>query len=207
MNEKNSLGLNLCFKDKNNPLELFKEWFEAAKKSEINDANAAALGTVDKNSHPSVRVVLLKDFDNDGFVFYTNLKSEKSESIKNNPNVSLCFHWKSLLRQIRISGIASQISDNKADKYFRSRSYASKIGAWASDQSSILKNRQDLHNLIKKFENKFSDQNNISRPKYWSGWVLKPKEIEFWLAGENRIHERLKYFKRDNNWEKFLLYP
>lgn len=207
MNQKNSLGLNLCFKEEENPIVLFREWFEEAKKSEINGANAFALGTVDKNSHTSVRIILLKDFNNEGFVFYTNLNSDKSKAIKESPNISMCFHWKNLLRQVRIVGAASQVSDKEADDYFHSRPYGSKIGAWASDQSSILDKREDLYDSIKKYEIKFPDQNNVPRPNHWSGWRLKPIEIEFWLGGENRIHERLKYIRRKNNWEKVLLSP
>ena len=207
MNQKNSLGLNLCFKEEENPIVLFREWFEEAKKSEINGANAFALGTVDKNSHTSVRIILLKDFNNEGFVFYTNLNSDKSKAIKESPNISMCFHWKNLLRQVRIVGAASQVSDKEADDYFSSRPYGSKIGAWASDQSSILDKREDLYDSIKKYEIKFPDQNNVPRPNHWSGWRLEPIEIEFWLGGENRIHERLKYIRRKNNWEKVLLNP
>jgi len=207
MNQKNSLGLNLCFKEEENPIVLFREWFEEAKKSEINGANAFALGTVDKNSHTSVRIILLKDFNNEGFVFYTNLNSDKSKAIKESPNISMCFHWKNLLRQVRIVGAASQVSDKEAGDYFHSRPYGSKIGAWASDQSSILDKREDLYDSIKKYEIKFPDQNNVPRPNHWSGWRLEPIEIEFWLGGENRIHERLKYIRRKNNWEKVLLSP
>ncbi len=207
MNQKNSLGLNLCFKDEDNPINLFTEWFEEAKKSEINDPNAFTLGTTDKNGYSSVRVVLLKDFNKDGFVFYTNLNSEKSKSIRYNQNISMCFHWKSLLRQVRIVGTASLVSDKEADEYFKSRSYESNIGAWASDQSSVLKKREDIYDSINKYKNEFKDNFNISRPKHWSGWRIKPNEIEFWLNGENRIHERLKYLKRNDNWEKFLLSP
>ena len=207
MNQKNSYGLNLCFKDEDNPIILFKQWFEEAKKSEINDPNAFSLGTIDSNNYPSTRIVLLKDFDNDGFVFYTNLNSAKSKAIKKSSNVSMCFHWKSLLRQIRILGTASQVTDTEADDYFQSRPLGSKIGAWASDQSSILDKRNDLYNSFKKFENKFKDKKKIPRPDYWSGWRIKPIEIEFWLDGENRIHERLKYYKKNYNWKKKLLSP
>tara|TARA_B100001250_G_scaffold325603_1_gene289450 strand:+ start:254 stop:877 length:624 start_codon:yes stop_codon:yes gene_type:complete len=207
MNQKNSLGLNLCFKEEDNPILLFKEWYEEAKKFEINDANAVALGTISKNGYPSVRMVLLKDFNNDGFVFYTNLKSDKSISIKENPKISMCFHWKSILRQVRILGTTSQVTTKEADDYYNSRSYGSRIGAWASNQSSILYKRKDLYDSIKKYELKFPDENNIPRPEYWSGWRLKPIEIEFWLDGEDRLHERLKYFKRKNNWDRVLLSP
>jgi pyridoxamine 5'-phosphate oxidase len=207
MNQKNSLGLNLCFKEEENPIVLFREWFDEAKKSEINGANAFALGTVDKNGHTSVRIILLKSFNDEGFVFYTNFNSDKSKAIKESPNISMCFHWNNLLRQVRIVGSASQVSEKEADDYFHSRPYGSKIGAWASDQSSILDKREDLYDSIKKYEIKFPDQNNIPRPNHWSGWRLKPIEIEFWLDAENRIHERLKYIRRKNNWEKVLLSP
>ena len=207
MNQKNTFGLNFCFKDEDNPINLFREWFNEAKKSEINDPNAVTLGTVDYKGYPSVRMVLLKDYNDDGFVFYTNFNSDKSKAIKKDPKISMCFHWKSLLRQIRIVGLASKVSDKEADEYFDSRSYGSKIGAWASDQSSILINRKDLLNSIDKYKEKFQNENKVPRPSHWSGWRLKPEEIEFWLDGENRIHERLKYIKNKNIWERVLLSP
>ena len=207
MNQKNSLGLNLCFKDEDNPILLFKDWFDEAKKSENNDPNAAALGTINKNSYPTVRMVLLKDFNNDGFVFYTNLNSDKSKAIIDSPKISMCFHWKSLLRQVRILGLASKVTDNEADEYFNSRKYGSRIGAWASDQSSVLEKREDLFKSIKKYQEKFPEPNKVPRPKFWSGWRLKPLEIEFWFNGENRLHERLKYIKKKDSWEKVLLSP
>ena len=208
MNEKNSLGLDICFKDYENPLELFKEWFYEAKKTEINDPNALALATSSKNGIPSVRMVLLKDFNEKGFVFYTNLNSRKSKEIKFNSNASMCFHWKSLLRQVRITGKLSNVSDTDADNYYNSRSYGSRIGAWASKQSSILNSRDELIKSIEEFKIKYSNEKNIPRPSYWSGWNLNPIEIEFWLDGKDRIHERLCYTKNNNNkWEKTLLSP
>ena len=208
MNEKNSLGLDICFKDYKNPLELFKEWFDEAKKTEINDPNALALATSSKNGIPSVRMVLLKDFNEKGFVFYTNLKSKKSQDIKSNPHASMCFHWKSLLRQIRIVGELNNVSDKDADAYYNSRSYGSRIGAWASKQSTILKDRDELYQSINNFKKKFPDEKKVPRPPNWSGWNLSPKEIEFWLDGDNRIHQRLKYIKsKSGNWEKILLSP
>ena len=207
MNQKNSLGLNKSFKDENNPISLFKIWFEEAKKSELNDPNALSLGTSDNKGTPSVRTVLLKDFDNRGFVFYTNLNSVKSNAIKDNPKVSMCFHWKSLLRQVIIIGTVSNVSDQEADEYYNSRSYESRIGAWASKQSSILNNREELNNKIEQFKSKFPDQDKVPRPSHWSGWRVNPSEIEFWLDGKNRIHERLKFIKVDEIWEKVLLCP
>ena len=208
MNQKNSLGIDLCFKDLDNPIDLFEDWFNEAKKTEINDPNALALATVGKNGIPSVRMVLLKDFNEKGFVFYTNLNSRKSNEIKSNPNTAMCFHWKSLLRQVRITGKLINVSDADADNYYKSRSYGSRIGAWASNQSSILKSRDELLNSIEEFKKKYSNEKNIPRPKYWSGWNLYPTEIEFWLDGKDRIHERLLYSRKDNDkWEKNLLSP
>ena len=208
MNQKNSLDIDLCFKDLDNPIDLFADWFNEAKKTEINDPNALALGTVGKNGIPSVRMVLLKDFNEKGFVFYTNLNSQKSTEIKSNPNAAMCFHWKSLLRQVRITGKLSNVSNIDADNYYNSRSYGSRIGAWASNQSSILKSRDELLNSVREFKKKYSNEKNIPRPKHWSGWNLSPFEIEFWLDGKDRIHERLRYTRKENGeWEKDLLSP
>ena len=208
MNEKNSLGLNKCFLDLDDPFKLFEKWFDEAKKKEINDPNALALGTATKTGVPSVRMVLLKGFDKNGFVFYTNLNSQKGNELKDNPNATMCFHWKSLLRQIRIVGTLTQVEDEVADNYFNSRAYESRIGAWASKQSSELINREELIKSLEEFKNKYQDQNNVPRPNYWSGWNLKPTSIEFWLDGDNRIHERLKYkLTANNDWKKSLLSP
>ena len=148
-------------------------------------------------------MVLLKGFDKNGFVFYTNLNSQKGNELKENPNATMCFHWKSLLRQIRIVGTLNQVDDKIADEYYNSRAYESRIGAWASKQSSILKNRNELFKAIEDFKKKYKDKKNVPRPNYWSGWNLKPSSIEFWLDGDNRIHERLKYILDENhNWKK-----
>ena len=208
MNQKNSLGLNKCFLDLEDPFELFEKWFAEAKKKEINDPNALALGTANKEGIPSVRMVLLKGFDKNGFVFYTNLNSQKGNELKNNPNASMCFHWKSLLRQIRIVGTLKLVNNKTADHYYQTRAYESRIGAWASKQSSVLKSRDELLNSLDNFRNKFQDKDNVPRPNHWSGWILKPSSIEFWLDGDNRIHERLKYILNEKNiWIKNLLSP
>tara|TARA_A100001011_G_scaffold127807_1_gene134821 strand:+ start:688 stop:1314 length:627 start_codon:yes stop_codon:yes gene_type:complete len=208
MNQKNSLGLDKCFLDLDDPFQLFEKWFVEAKNKEINDHNALALGTSTKDGIPSVRMVLLKGFDKNGFIFYTNLNSQKGKEIKENPNATMCFHWKSLLRQIRIVGKLNQVDDKTADDYYNSRAYESRIGAWASKQSSVLKNRKELLNNLEDFKKKYSDKNKVPRPDHWSGWNLEPKSIEFWLDGENRIHERLKYIlDKDNIWTKKLLSP
>jgi len=208
MNQKNPFDLDKCFKDLENPIELFKEWFNEAKKTEINDPNVFTLATADTNGIPSARMILLKDYSQNGFIFYTNFNSKKSSDLKENPNASLCFHWKSLLRQIRINGKVSKVSDKESDGYYKTRPYDSKIGAWASKQSSVLKNREELMKLIGDFKKKYPNENDVPRPDHWSGWSLDPNSIEFWLDGKNRIHQRLKYIKNDNNnWEKILLNP
>jgi len=208
MNQKNSLGINSCFLDLDDPFQLFKEWMEKAKKSEPNDPNAVALATSSKNNIPSVRMVLLKDFNENGFVFYTNLSSQKGNDLKENPNAAMCFHWKSLLRQIRIVGKISLVSNKVADEYYSSRAYESQIGAWASKQSQELKTRDELIKSIQNYKKKFDNETNVPRPSHWSGWNLFPESIEFWLDGDNRIHERLKYTKNNSgNWTKSLLSP
>ena len=208
MNQKNSLGLNSCFLDLKDPMQLFKVWMDEAKKTEPNDPNAVALATSNKKNLPSVRMVLLKDFNENGFVFYTNLNSQKGIELKENPNASMCFHWKSLLRQVRISGSVSLVSDKVADQYYNTRGYESRIGAWASKQSKVLSSRDELINSIEDYKKKFDDQNNVPRPSHWSGWNLSPLTIEFWLDGDSRIHERLKYSKDNNgNWTQSLLSP
>ena len=208
MNQKNALGLNNCFLDLDDPIELFKVWMDEAKKSEPNDPNALSLATSNKDNLPSVRMVLLKEFNQKGFVFYTNLNSQKGNELKENPNAAMCFHWKSLLRQIRISGKITQVEDSVADQYYNSRGYDSRIGAWASKQSKELKNRDELENSINEFKKKFNDKNNVPRPHHWSGWNLSPIRIEFWLDGDSRIHERLNYtIDKSGNWIKSLLNP
>ena len=208
MNQKNSFGLNSCFMDLDDPIHLFDTWMEEAKKTEPNDPNAVALATSSKNNVPSVRMVLLKDFNQNGFVFYTNLDSQKGHELKQNPNVAMCFHWKSLLRQIRVNGTVSLVPNEVADDYYNSRSYESRIGAWASKQSKELKDREQLDNSIEEFKKKYADKNKVPRPNYWSGWNLSPSSIEFWLDGDNRIHERLKYTKNSKGeWIRSLLSP
>ena len=208
MNQKNSLGLNNCFLDKNDPIDLFQVWMNEAKKTEPNDPNAVALGTSDQKNSPSIRMVLLKDFSKKGFVFYTNLNSQKGNELKDNPKAAMCFHWKSLLRQIRINGVVKKVSNEIADEYYKSRDYESRIGAWASKQSSLLTNRDELLNSIEKYKLKYNNKDKVPRPDHWSGWNLIPASIEFWLDGESRIHERLKYIKNDEvNWIRSLLSP
>jgi len=207
MNQKNSLGLSSCFMDLNDPVELFKLWMAEAEKNEINDPNALSLATTSNKNEPSVRMVLLKELSPKGFVFYTNLNSPKSSDIKNNPKAAMCFHWKSLQRQVRVSGTVTQVEDKEADLYFNSRPYESRIGAWASDQSKAMNKREEFLKKIDEFKKKYKEEKNLPRPKHWTGWCLNPSSFEFWLGDQYRIHERLKYNKVLNNWKKEILFP
>jgi len=207
MNQKNSLGLNSCFLDLDNPFELFKSWMAEAEKKEIRDPTASSLATSNNAGQPNVRMVLLKGLSSKGFVFYTNLNSSKSNELKENPKAAMCFHWKSFNRQIRILGSVIQVDDREADLYFNSRPYESKISAWASDQSKPMKQRSEILKKIEDLNEKYKDGKNIPRPPHWSGWCLRPSSIEFWLHKDNRIHERLRYNKTANVWKKEILYP
>jgi len=191
---------------KKDPFLLFQEWFEEAKLKEQNDPNAMNLSTISKDLKPSSRIVLLKSFDQDGFVFYTNLQSKKGISLLSNSNASLTFHWKSLLKQIRIEGRAHQVTNKEADDYFNSRPMESRIGAWASNQSSELSDRQELIDKISLYKKKFQ-QNSISRPPYWTGFRVEPNLIEFWKDMPFRLHDRIEYKKTDNKWISRRLYP
>ena len=207
MNQKNSLGLDSCFMDLDDPLELFKIWMAKAEKKEIRDPTALSLATTNNAGQPNVRMVLLKRLSSKGFVFYTNLNSSKSNELKENSKAAMCFHWKSFNRQIRILGSVTQVDVREADLYFNSRSYESKISAWASDQSKPMKQRSELLKKIEDLNEKYKDEKNVPRPPHWSGWCLKPSSIEFWLHKDNRIHERLRYNKIANDWKKEILYP
>ena len=206
-NGKNSLGLDSIFEDLDNPIDLFKNWFKKAEETEINDPNAVALGTADQKNQPSVRMVLLKGLSNKGFVFYTNFNSKKGNDLKINQQASMCFHWKSLRRQVRVIGKVQQVDDKEADEYYNSRPYKNRISAWASNQSEKLESRDNFLKKIEEYEKKYPDQNKVPRPPHWSGWRILPKEIEFWLDGEGRVHERLNYINNNDEWIKKILYP
>ena len=206
-NGKNALGLDSCFEDLDNPIELFKKWFSRAKENEINDQNAVAVATSDKSNQPNVRMVLLKGLNDQGFVFYTNFNSTKGKELKINQKASMCFHWKSLRRQVRVLGKVEEVTSKEADDYYNSRPYKNRISAWASSQSQPLDKRETFLDKIKEFEKKYPDENNVPRPPYWSGWRLMPNEIEFWVDGEGRIHERLIYKNTGGKWSKEILYP
>jgi len=188
------------------PIKLFAKWYALDKKNELNDPNAMNLATVSKNNKPSSRIVLLKYFSKKGFEFYTNSSSTKGRSIGYNNYVALNFYWKSIHKQIRIEGKAFKIEGYRSDEYFESRSTESKIGAWASSQSRLLKNRSEL---IKKFKviNKQFLNKPINRPVYWTGYIVVPQLIEFWNKKPHRLHDRVEYRKKRTIWESKNLYP
>jgi pyridoxamine 5'-phosphate oxidase len=192
--------------DLEEPFKLFAAWFDKAKESEPNDPNAMNLATTTKDGRPSSRMVLLKDFDFEGFVFYTNLESKKGQVLAENNNVALNFHWKSLRRQVRIEGAASPVTDAEADAYFQSRARGSRIGAWASEQSRPMEGMFVLERRVAEFTAKFGI-GEVPRPAHWSGFRVDPSLIEFWSDGKFRLHERIVYHRQGNGWTTERLFP
>lgn len=190
----------------NNPLKLFDDWFVLARKSEQHDATAMALATATREGKPSVRIVLLKAFDERGFVFYTNLQSRKAKELLENPQAALCCYWPMLDKQVRIEGKVEIVTDEEANNYFATRARGSQISAWASKQSAEVKDPEELFTRVKEYEKKYSDQ-NIPRPEFWSGFRLIPEMMEFWQRGDHRLHERFCFYKTANGWGKKFLYP
>ena len=190
-----------------NPIIQFEEWFNLASSKEINDPNAMCLSTVSSDNKPHSRMVLLKDFSEDGFVFYSNYESDKGKDISSNSNVCLNFHWKSLLRQVRIEGIIKKLSNKVSDEYYNSRHYLSRIGAWASDQSGVLKDREELEKKIEFFKGKYPNKNEVPRPSYWGGYLIKHIRIEFWQDMPHRVHKREVFEIENKGWKRFTLSP
>lgn len=190
-----------------NPYDLFKEWLEIAKSSEPNDPNAMNLATADKMGRPSNRMVLLNGLDARGFVFYTNVQSRKGEQLLENPFAALCFHWKSMRKQVRVEGTVEVVSDAESDAYYNSRPRQSRIGAWASQQSRVLAKFSDLQDAVKKYETEFDGMDVIPRPDYWRGFRVIPSRIEFWIDGEFRLHRRYVFEKTINGWNRFMINP
>ena len=188
------------------PVSHFNEWFEDAKQSESVLPEAMSVASVGSDGRPSTRMVLLKQADEAGFVFYTNLQSRKGDEISTNAYVALLFHWKSLKRQIRIEGPSEPVTNAEADAYFASRDRGAQIGAWASDQSRVMTGRFDLEKRVAQFTAKFG-VSKIERPPFWSGFRVVPDRLEFWSDGHFRLHERFIYVKDGEDWRTERLFP
>ena len=190
------------------PLALFADWLREARAKEPNDANAMALATVDGDGLPDVRMVLLKDFDARGFTFYSNAGSAKGRQLAHSPKAALCFHWKSLRRQVRVRGPVEPVGDAEADAYFATRAREARIGAWASEQSRPLEGRFALEKRIAEVAARFGAQ-EVTRPPHWIGWRVRPLQIEFWRDRPFRLHDRLQFSRAapDAPWAKARLYP
>ncbi len=187
------------------PLRMFRDWLDEAKATEPNDPNAMSLATTTADGMPSVRIVLMKRLDERGFTFYTNRDSRKGGELLANPRVALCFHWKSLQRQIRVTGTITEVDSADADAYFDSRYRISQVGAWASQQSRPLDSRETLERLTAEYEAKFPDK--IPRPGYWSGFSVMPASIEFWQERPHRLHDRVVFTRVGEAWNRQRLYP
>ncbi len=189
------------------PFALFGDWLAEATKSELNDPTAMALATVGPDGMPSNRMVLLKGFDEQGFVFYTNLGSQKGRELLAHPKAALLFHWKSLRRQVRVQGAITPVTDAEADAYYASRPRDSRIGAWASKQSQAMEGRWELEKRVAEFGLKFAI-GEIPRPEFWSGFRVAPQIIEFWKDGAFRLHDRVRLERQDNGeWSRSVLFP
>jgi pyridoxamine 5'-phosphate oxidase len=197
--------------EKSDPYSLFDSWFAEAQASEPNDPNAMALATADAQGKPSVRMVLLKGHGPDadgkgGFIFYTNLESRKGGELAANPQVALLFHWKSLRRQIRIEGPVQRVTDATADAYFATRGRDSQLGAWASDQSRPLADRESFEARFEEMKARFEGQ-DVPRPPHWSGHIVLPQKIEYWQDRAHRLHERWLFVRDGDGWASGMLYP
>jgi pyridoxamine 5'-phosphate oxidase len=182
------------------PVLQFEKWFKEAIDAKVNEPNAMTIATATKDGKPSARIVLLRNFNENGFVFYTNYTSRKGDEILENPHAALLFFWPELERQVRIEGILQKQTPEESDIYFQSRPRESKIGAWASEQSKIISSRKLLDSEYEKISKKYPDK-NIPRPPHWGGYVLKPVSIEFWQGRHNRLHDRVLYTLKKNNWK------
>ncbi|MCU0369194.1 MAG: pyridoxamine 5'-phosphate oxidase [Cyclobacteriaceae bacterium] len=201
---KETLDVSLVSQD---PIRQFESWFDEALRAEVLEANAMTLSTVTEEGKPSARIVLLKGIEQNRFLFFTNYQSQKGKELLNNPACALTFFWPELERQVRIEGIASRLDDKASENYFQSRPRGSQIGAWASPQSVIIKDRALLEDRTKALELKFKGKDVLPKPHQWGGFSVEPLEIEFWQGRPNRLHDRIVYYQIDNSWVIHRLAP
>jgi pyridoxamine 5'-phosphate oxidase len=187
------------------PIAVFREWFAEAQEKEINDPDAAALATATLDGVPSVRMVLVKSADERGFIFYTNARSRKGRELAANPRAAMCFHWKTLRRQVRAEGSVSELPPTEADAYFRTRPYRSQVGSAVSRQSETVKSREELLELVQEMESQTPGE--IPRPEWWKGYVLRAERVEFWIGQEDRLHDRIMFERDGERWVKRRLFP
>ena len=181
-----------------NPLDQFNKWLQEAIKNQVPEPNAMVLATVNKDGQPGARNVLLKSADDDGFIFFSNKNSDKAEDLKQNPNCTLLFSWLSQHRQVIVKGKAEEISREDSNTYFQTRPYGSRISAWVSEQSQVIKSREELETKVKEFMEKYPE--NVPMPDYWGGYLVKPESIEFWQGRPSRLHDRIRFTKKGNTW-------
>ena len=188
------------------PLELFHEWFEAARESGLHLPESMSLATATPEGMPSVRMVLLKAYDERGFVFYTNYESRKAKELEANPRAALCLHWNVLERQVRLEGTVERVSHEESVRYFSTRARGSRIGAWASKQSEPLSGRKELEDRVRKYDDEYAGE-DVPLPPFWGGYRLRPERIEFWQGKADRLHERLLFERDGDGWSTLRLYP
>jgi len=181
-----------------NPLDQFNKWLAEAIKNEVPEPNAMVLATVNKDGQPGARNVLLKSADENGFIFFSNKNSDKASDLKQNPNCTLLFSWLSQHRQVIVKGKAEEISKDESNTYFQTRPYGSRISAWVSEQSQVIKNRAELEKRVKEFMDKYPE--NVPMPDHWGGYLVKPESIEFWQGRPSRLHDRIRFTKKSNAW-------
>ncbi len=205
-NEYTKASLDIAAVDKN-PINQFNHWFSEALTLEVLEPNAMNLATINETGRPSSRIVLLKGVEDGGFIFFTNYQSHKGRDLEKNPACALTFFWPELERQIRIEGIAERISAEESEKYFKTRPRGSQIGAWASPQSSIIKDRTLLEDRVNQLEKKFEGESTLPKPNQWGGFAVSPILLEFWQGRKNRLHDRIQYTKVDGKWIIHQLAP
>ena len=181
-----------------NPLDQFNNWLQEAIKNEVPEPNAMVLATINKDGQPGARNVLLKSADDNGFIFFTNKNSDKASDLKQNPHCTLLFSWLSQHRQVIVKGKAEEISREESNTYFQTRPYGSRISAWVSEQSQVIKSREVLETKVKEFMDKYPE--NVPMPDYWGGYLVKPESIEFWQGRPSRLHDRIRFTKKGNTW-------